>query len=1212
MYPGHATAIRWMLILGAAASGLRAQEAKVLTAEGTVLVTKAEQDPMPARPDMHLALRDHLGTGSASRAVLQMSQRWRARIDEQTDVEITPGAIGARGKEAISVALGGIFVYSREEEGELKIVTPSATGGLRGTQLVVRVFADGRTVMQVLEGEVDLANEHGQVLLRSGEAGEAERGLAPRKTAVIETRNLLQWALYYPAILTPEEFGLSADEQREVAASLAAYRQGDLLAALGQYPSTAPSSSPGTSVYRAAVLLATGRVEAARESLAGVPAENPGRRALERMIAAVQFREQPAWREPATAGEAMAESYYRQSRSELITARAAARRATELAPASGFAWARLAELEFSFGDTRAAGAALEKGIAATPRNAQAHALRGYLLSAENQLAEARAAFEKALGVDGGLGNAWLGLGLIRIKQGDQAGGLADLQTAAAVEPTRSAFYSYHGKALSSEGLDALAAKDLALARQIDPSDPTPWLYSSILSQQGNRYNDAIGEMAESLRLNDNRQVYRSRFLLDQDRAVRNTNLALIYQHNGMTDLSLREATRAVDSDYANASAHLFLANSFDALRDPTRQLLRYETAWFNELLLANLLSPVGGGPLSQYVSQQEYSRLLESDGLGGNVTAEARDGGYLDVQASLFGTQGRFSAGIDYLYHYDPGTRPNNDMKLQEIFLQSKFQATPDDVVYGLVKWSKRTSGDLLLTTDNQPTSLSARIDETQAPGLLLVGWNHRWAPGVHTLVLGGRLAGEQDQSQAAASFNVYLRDPATLQQGFYTLTPTGGFVYDSPELQNATTPPVGLDPNGSLQLSSDFQREIAPFLGEGPFVGALAPRQFDLSRQSEFTIHSAELQQIWGTNRQTLLVGGRWQTGEFDTRVRLTTPTISALLTSPAADQSVTSDFERRSAYAYEFFNVTPALTLIAGGAWDELEWPDNFRRPPINDRQRKTDRFSGKAGFTYAPGARFAVRGAYTESQGGVTFDESIRLEPVQFAGFNQAFRTVISESVAGSVEAPVYRNLGLTVEGALPTRTWWSITGSRLQEDVERTLGAWDVVNGPMFPGFGFALLPGGTLEQLEYTEKTLLVTLTQLVGTEFALGTNYRRIEAEMVRTLPQALSANNSTRDEAALDELAFHANWNSPRGWFASAEAAWFNQHVTASSFGGLTADDFWQVNARFGYRFFRNQCEVSAGLLNLTDTDYQLNALTYVRQLPRERTFFARCRFGF
>ena len=131
-----------------------------------------------------------------------------------------------------------------------------------------------------------------------------------------------------------------------------AYREGDLLGALAKYPRGHSPSSNGARLYRAAVLLATGQVDGARAAMRGVPATHEGRRAMERMLAAVLFVEQPDAGEATTAGAAMAESYYRQSRSDLEKARAAAKRATELAPQSGFTWTRLAELEFSFGRTR--------------------------------------------------------------------------------------------------------------------------------------------------------------------------------------------------------------------------------------------------------------------------------------------------------------------------------------------------------------------------------------------------------------------------------------------------------------------------------------------------------------------------------------------------------------------------------------------------------------------------------------------------------------------------------------------------------------------------------------------------------------------------------------------------------------------------------------------------------------------------------------------
>ena len=290
--------VRGLLIMLAIAPAVNGQEAKVVEKEGKVVVTKAGTKPIPAEVGVGLAARDKLGTGESSRAVLQMSDKWFARVDEETDVEIMPSAFGAKDKDALKVALGGAFVYSREEEGELKIQTPLATGGLRGTQLMVRVRADGKTLMQVLEGEVDLANDFGRVRLQSGEAGEAEVGQAPRKTAVIETRNLLQWALYYPAVLQPDELGLTGDEQHALAASLDAYGQGDLPGALDQYPRDYAPATAGARLYRAAVLLATGRVDASRTAMQDVPADHPGRRALERMLAAVRFG---LWQEVLTA-----------------------------------------------------------------------------------------------------------------------------------------------------------------------------------------------------------------------------------------------------------------------------------------------------------------------------------------------------------------------------------------------------------------------------------------------------------------------------------------------------------------------------------------------------------------------------------------------------------------------------------------------------------------------------------------------------------------------------------------------------------------------------------------------------------------------------------------------------------------------------------------------------------------------------------------------
>src|SRR5204863_4642054 len=101
------------------------------------------------------------------------------------------------------------------------------------------------------------------------------------------------------------------------------------------------------------------------------------------------------------------------------------------------------------------------------------------------------------------------------------------------------------------GDDVRAGHELELARKLDPKDPTGWLYSALLKQQQNRINEAIADLEASQERNDNRSLFRSRLLLDEDRAVSSANLASIYRDAGMPDGSLREAARAATDDYAN-------------------------------------------------------------------------------------------------------------------------------------------------------------------------------------------------------------------------------------------------------------------------------------------------------------------------------------------------------------------------------------------------------------------------------------------------------------------------------------------------------------------------------------------------------------------------------------------------------------------------------------------------------------------------------------
>lgn len=1169
-----------------------------------------------AKTDEKLAVGDRIRTRQRSRATLRLSDLYTMRLEQFTTVEIVPGLLGTD-KPRLDLGAGAAFIFSREKSGEIDIKTPAANGAMRGTQLFVQVAEDGTSHFQVLEGSVELGNGSGKLMLNAGEAGEASPGRAPRRTAVIEAVNLLQWALHYPAVLDPDELGMSSGGSKVAAKSLAAYRSGDLLGALEKYPASTPGSK-GDRLFRSAVLLGAGRLDEARKGLAGIPAQDSGRRAIERLADAVKFREGDQWADAdlRTAGEAIAESYYRQSRSDLAGALDAARIATRIRPENGFAWTRVAELEFSFGRTRQARTALESALEFTPCSARAHALRGFILSADNRIDEARAEFEEALRLDPSFGNAWLGRGLTKTKRGDLAGGRADIQTAATVEPTISVFHSYLGKALSMENKPLEAGKDLDLARRLDPNDPTPWLYSAIEKQQRNRINEAIGDLNESILLNDNRRVYRSQFLLDQDRAVRSSNLAQLYQDAGMRDVAVREATRAVEVDYTNSSAHLFLANSYDSLRDPRRVQLRYETPWFNELLISNLLSPVGGGPLSQFVSQQEYSKMLESDGIGASVLSELWTNGESRTATSVFGTHGNVSYGIDYYLREGDMDRPDSNARLEEIYGQFKWQATPDDIFYFLGKFQDQKSGDNFDNYDNVPTEPDVKFEEQQDPGLLLAGWNHRWAPGSNTLFFGGYLSAEQTLRNPNSSQLLVERDSAALRPGFITSNQFGFDVFTDPALNNANPLAVGFGPDGeSLIYSGDLLRAIRPYLGSGDVISAQSA-PFDFETHREWGIYTAELQHILQTDRNLLIAGGRMQAGEFETQARLLAarPNFLGGFETPAVEQSQTEDFNRASLYLYDYWNVLPDLTLIGGVAWDRIEHPENFRYPPLGDGQRDDDGFSGKFGFNYVPCRWVTFRGAYAEGLGGVTFDESVRLEPVQIAGFNQAYRTVISESLAGSVETPRYEIYGLSAEGSLPSRTWWGLSWNMIEQDVDRSRGIFTGYSAGVFPSTP-AYFADNTTEHLDYEEQSITFTLNQLLGDQFSAGAGLRVTRSELHTTLPELIGAGAFTdiTDEATLSELMFNLNWNSPTGLFARIEANYYHQDLDDDpTVPPRSGDSFWQFNALAGYRFLDNRCEISAGVLNIGGTDYNLSPLNPREEILRERTGVLQMRMTF
>ncbi|HEV2694189.1 MAG TPA: TonB-dependent receptor [Verrucomicrobiae bacterium] len=1134
----------------------------LLTLEGKVEVSHAAGAPwLAAQTNMTLVAGDRVRTGLRSRAVLRLANLSVLRVNELTTFVVqAPSAPGKTSR--IDVQSGATYFFSRERPADVEFSTPLSSGAIRGTEFNLAVADNGRSVVTLIDGALSLSNSLGAVNLASGEEATVEPGQAPKKTAVLNTLNVIQWCLYYPGVLDVDEVGLTAAEQQELTNSLAAYRSGDLLAALTEYPAGRSPQSDADKIYFAQLLLAAGQVEQAEAQLNTAAPATPSAGALREVIAAVKNQ---TWVRPAPstlASEWLADSYYLQSRGKLDEALKAARKAVAQAPDFGFGRARVAELEFSFGRVSAATVALDMALTRSPRNAEAVSLKGFLLAANNRTAAARKQFDQAIALDGALGNAWLGRGLVRIHSGDAVGGRLDLQVAATVEPQRAVLRSYLGKAFANARDNHHAEKEFALAQKLDANDPTVWLYSALLNEQENRVNDAVGDLEKSQELNNNRKLYRSQLLLDQDRAVRGANLANIYRDEGMTDVSTREAIKAVNSDYANYSSHLFLANSYFDLLDPNHVNLRYETAYDDEFLIANLLAPVGASSLSQQVSQQEYSRLFEHDGAGAvSDTKYLSDGDWIQ-QLTEYGHYGNTAFAFEQDYSLLHGISPNSQQDTTYDF-RLKQQLTPKDSLFIDVQLGYSAGGNLAPVYE--PTTINAdpvHANERQEP-LITAGLHHEWSPGVDTLL-------------------------------------TASWLNDANSVQDPINP------------SYILTRDTA-----GGTLEGVIPYAANLAYRSISEIYTIEGQQIWQTHTFTTIVGARYQGGTFRTQNLQTNFDAGFADLFPSqivANQDVTADFDRESVYGYEQWRPIDSLEFIGGVSYDRLRVPEDFRFAPVSANSMTSYHLLPKGGVIWTPLRDTVVRAGYARSVGGASLDQDFQIEPTQVAGFNQMFRSLIPEAVADANAGATFDVAGISLEQKFSTRTYLALEGDLLSSRVNRQDGVFEID----FDTFGNQPSLSTLRERLDFTEATLTASAHQLLGRDWALGAVYRFSRASLKDNFPEVTpdiaSGSGFTSSyylRGVIQSLDLDAVYQNPCGFFARVDALWTQQQNEGYA-PDEPGDNFWQGNVQAGWRFFRRHAEFSAGVLNIAGRNYHLNPLNVYQALPRDRTFFTQFKIQF
>lgn len=1056
--------------------------ARLYSQEGTVEVRAAGQGAWRAADrNAEFQSGDAVRTAPQSRAALLMSDGVMVRLGAEALFSFTL----SKGGETFSVENGEAHFLSRKPTTIPSINTALVSASIRGTEFVVSA-APKEVRISVLQGALNARNDKGEVDASSQEEVVVKAGAAPQKVLMASPIDAVKWALYYPAPVEVDDFpdfvssapaaGIQALRERDYVnaesafvgkgqrdlfgRALAAYGNGNVDAAIRYLDGVKQPWPASHALFRAALYLARGQVdkaEALHRTISGSPAGLEAMlRAQQAIIAVVQNKGDEARRieqqyliNSESSGAAIARSYVLQSGFDLEAAKAVIEDAIARHPQNAYLRARHAELLLSFGKSQEGRAEAEKAVALAPADYYAETVRGFSELGLANFKEAAKAFERAISLSGGTGLPYLGLGLAVIRDGDLARGRVLLQQAAQLEPSVSLYRSYLGKAFFEQEEGNLAMQEYDLANTLDPNDPTPYFYRAFEQLDKNRPVEALRDIEKSIELNDDRAVYRSRLLLDQDAATRGTSLAEVYQTLGFAELARTEAIKSISRDYSNYSAHLLLSRSYEETFDLTQ-------ASISEFLIARLLSPVnfnlvrpssGGG-----VSLNEYTTLFDRDqqrvAVGGTVQTKDRSG---SPNVVVSGTSDNFGYALSHNTTYSDGYRDNDRLVEHVTYGSLQYQATPEDTLLFDANTDFYSSGDTQIGYDPHLNDTDSSQDLKDY--ILRFGMNHRFAPG----------------SQFIAQVLGNSSDLTAKDSGFPRIVIvnalSGGEVIDTPILvgqamQRTSFKSEGLRADAQYIFDSSYFSTVTG-------VGVLDSAQH--LRDNGDTAFDEEIDDVLFTSRA--------DNTEGSTRV-----------------------------FNYSTFHVTPWLDLQGGASYSKLHLSSAPLSVPVVELTESMHDWSPKAGFIMNPLGGTTVRGAFFETVGSSGIRELELIEPTIVGGFNQTvfdfFPGTRSRTLALGVDQKFSTETYLGVAGRdrhviehFP-RTFDSIsldldTGQVVDRDILITPDADNHMDEETFKTYVYQLICNGVSATADYNRFRLKDTALDTIArtNRLRFGMNY---------------------------------------------------------------------------------------------------------------------------
>jgi tetratricopeptide (TPR) repeat protein len=641
-----------------------------------------------------LCVGDTIRVGTKSRAVLRLPNETTIPLDQNTIFQLRQ-PITDKEPTLIELIRGAIHVITRTPK-PFKVNTPYMNAAVEGTEFYVGVDAEEARVA-VIEGKVNVSNEQGELLLTDNEAATAKQGQAPQKTLTIKPRDAVQWALYYPPLFDPR----SRPGGETLAKAHDLYSQGKITDAIESLNAIKEAERSGDYyTYRAGLLLLVGRADEAEPDIETALKENQNNTdalSLKAIIAivrndktrALELANEAVSIDDKSAQARIALSYALQANFKIEEALKAARQATQRDEKNALAWARVAELELSIPNYDKSKDAAEKAVKLNPNLARTQSVLGFANLTRIDIKAAKESFGKAIELDQADPLPHLGIGLATIREGNVKAGREEIEIATALDPENSLVRSYLGKAYYEEKRDGRAGAQFELAKERDPTDPTPYFYDAIRKQTENRPVEALQDLEESIKRNNNRAPYRSRLLLDEDSAARGASLARIFGDLGFDRLAFAEALGSVREFPQDSSAHRFLADAYS-------NLPRHEIARVSELLQAQLWQSVNIQPLQPQLMEDrlfilsgaapgatgvnEFGKLFERNRI--TLQAQGLVGGNDTIgdQLLLSAVAGRWSYSLGQFHYKTDGFRENNNLEkdIYNAFVQARLSPNTD------------------------------------------------------------------------------------------------------------------------------------------------------------------------------------------------------------------------------------------------------------------------------------------------------------------------------------------------------------------------------------------------------------------------------------------------------------------------------------------------------------------------------------------------------